>query len=138
MSLAFAGKCMAVAVACAGVPTKPVTIHQLFSFLTKHRVKYTCEPCGRSNWEIYSRHCQGCEKNRNQGGKEGNFWNGHCRSFCCLLPVSRGRVPAALSHGGCDRKLMAASSVPQDVHGFHNSCGCLVVACADRLPHGRM
>jgi hypothetical protein len=31
-------------------------------FPTKHRVKHTCEPCGRSNYEIYTRHCRGFEK----------------------------------------------------------------------------
>ncbi len=41
MSLAFAGKSMAVAVACVDVAAEPVRVLWLFSFLTKYRVKYT-------------------------------------------------------------------------------------------------
>jgi hypothetical protein len=81
MSPAFAEKCMAVAVACVDVAAKPVRVRRLFSFLTKHRVKCTCETCGHSSCEIYTHHCQGFETNRSQGGKEGNFWSGLCRSF---------------------------------------------------------
>jgi hypothetical protein len=81
-SLAFSRKCMAVAVTCVDVAAEPVRVRRLFSFPAKHRVKYTCEPFRRSSCEIYTRHCQGCETNRNQNGKEGDFWNGRCRSFC--------------------------------------------------------
>jgi hypothetical protein len=34
---AFAGKCMAVAVACAGVATEPARDRQHFNFLTRHK-----------------------------------------------------------------------------------------------------
>ncbi len=58
--------------ACAGFAAELVRVRRLFSFSTKHRVKYTCEPCGHSSCEIYTRHCQGCETNRNQGEQEGD------------------------------------------------------------------
>jgi hypothetical protein len=41
MSLAFAGKSMAVAVVCVDVAAEPVRVRRLFSFPTKYRVKYT-------------------------------------------------------------------------------------------------
>jgi hypothetical protein len=46
------------------------------------QLEYTWGPCWRSNCETYTCHCQGCEKNRSQGGKEGDFWNRLCWSFC--------------------------------------------------------
>ncbi len=76
ISPAFARKCIAVAEACAGAAAEPVRVQRFFSFWTKLRVKYTCEPCGRSSCEIYTRHCQGCETKRNQSGEEGDFWSG--------------------------------------------------------------
>jgi hypothetical protein len=69
INLALAGKCIAVAVACVGMATKLEVAWRLISFLTKHRAKRTCEPCGRSRCEIYKCHCQGFEMNRNQGGR---------------------------------------------------------------------
>ncbi len=137
MSPAFAGKCMAVVVAFAGVITEPVRVWWLFSFLTKRRVKYTCEPCEQSSCEIYTRHCQGCETNRNQGGKEGDFWSGHCRSFCRSSSRLCELAPASLFCGSHNHGVEASSSIPQGVHGYHNSHGCLVVTYADHLPHGR-
>ncbi len=50
---AFAGKCIAVAVACVGLAAELKGVRRLVSFLTKHRVKHTCEPCGRNSYEIY-------------------------------------------------------------------------------------
>jgi hypothetical protein len=44
MSPALAGKCITVAVACAGLATEPKMVRQQTSFPTKHRVKHTCEP----------------------------------------------------------------------------------------------
>ncbi len=41
MSPAFAGKSMAVAVACVDVAAEPVRVWRFFSFPTKYRVKYT-------------------------------------------------------------------------------------------------
>ncbi len=41
MSPAFAGKSMAVAVACVDIAAELVRVRRLVSFLTKYRVKYT-------------------------------------------------------------------------------------------------
>ncbi len=70
---ALAGKCMAMAVACVGLAAERKVVWRQASFPTKHRADHTCEPYGRSNCEIYTRHCQGFEKNRSQGGKGGSF-----------------------------------------------------------------
>jgi hypothetical protein len=84
ISPALAGKCIAVAVACVELAAEPKVVRRRVSFPTKHRVKRTCEPYGRSNCEIYTHHCQGFGKSRNQGGKGGDFWSEHCRSACRL------------------------------------------------------
>jgi hypothetical protein len=39
---AFAGKCIAMAVACVGKATKPKVVRQQISFLTKNRAEHTC------------------------------------------------------------------------------------------------
>jgi hypothetical protein len=70
---ALAGKCIAVAVACVGMATEPKGVWWLVSFSTKHRMKHSCEPCGRNNCEIYRCHWQGFEMNKNQGGKGATF-----------------------------------------------------------------
>jgi hypothetical protein len=84
ISPALAGKCIAVAVACAGLVAETKVVQRQTSFLTKHRVEHTCVPCWHSNYEICTRHCQGSERNRNLGGREDDFWIGRYRSVCHL------------------------------------------------------
>jgi hypothetical protein len=81
---ALAGKYMAVVVACVGLAAEPKVVQRQAGFPTKYRVEHTCEPYGRSNCEIYTRHCQGFERNKNLGGKGGDFWSGRYCSTCCL------------------------------------------------------
>jgi hypothetical protein len=76
ISPALAGKCIAVAVACVGLAAEMKMVRRQSSFPTKHRVIHTCEPYGHNNYEIYTRHCQAFERNKNQGGKGGDFWSG--------------------------------------------------------------
>jgi hypothetical protein len=70
---ALAGKCIGMAVSCVGMIAEPKVIRWLISFLTKHRAKHTCEPCGHSCCEIYKCHCQGFGMNKSQGRKGGDF-----------------------------------------------------------------
>ncbi len=119
---------MAVAVVYAGVAAEPVRVWWLFSFLTKHRVKCTCEPCGRS-WVV--------ERIEVRSGRRTTFGRGVAVHFVALLPVCRSWAPTSLCRGGYDCGVVASSSVPQGVRGFQNSLSFLVVTCADRLPHGR-
>jgi hypothetical protein len=56
-SPAFAGNCIAMAVVCDGLAAKPKVAWRKVSFPTKHRAEHTCEPYGRNNCEIYTRHC---------------------------------------------------------------------------------
>ncbi len=74
---ALAGIC--IAVACVGLAAKPKVARRQASFLTKHRAEPTCEPYGRNNCEICTRHCQGFERNKSPGGKGSNFWSGALR-----------------------------------------------------------
>jgi hypothetical protein len=82
ISPALAGKCIAVAVACAGMAAEPEKVRQHFSFPKKYRVQYTCVLCWSNNCETCTRHWQGSEKRGKQGGKPDGFWNRRCRSFC--------------------------------------------------------
>jgi hypothetical protein len=45
ISPALAGKCIAMAVACAGMAAKPEKVRRHFSFPSKYRVQYTCVLC---------------------------------------------------------------------------------------------
>jgi hypothetical protein len=56
-----AGKCMVVAVACAGIATEPVKARRLFRFPTSCKVLHTCWPLHGSNCDTCTRHCQGFE-----------------------------------------------------------------------------
>ncbi len=84
MSTALAGKCIIVAVACAGLATEPKMVRRQTSFPTKHRVEHTTEPCWHNNYEICTHHCQGSERNGNLGGRAGDFWSRHYRPVCHL------------------------------------------------------
>jgi hypothetical protein len=42
ISPALTGKCIAVAVACAGMAAEPKKVRRYFSFPRKYRVQYTC------------------------------------------------------------------------------------------------
>jgi hypothetical protein len=42
ISPALAGKCIAVAVVCAGMAAEPEKVRQYFIFLRNHRLQYTC------------------------------------------------------------------------------------------------
>jgi hypothetical protein len=45
ISPALVGKCIAVAVACAGLAAEAKMVWRQTSFPTKYRVEHTCEPC---------------------------------------------------------------------------------------------
>ncbi len=56
-----AGKCMEVAVACAGFAAKLVKARQLFSFPTSCKVLHTCGLLHGSNCDTCTCHCRGFE-----------------------------------------------------------------------------
>ncbi len=134
ISPALAGKCIAVAVACAGLAAEPKMVRRQTSFPTKHRVEHTCEPYWRSNCEICTHHCQGSEMNGNLGGRGGA---GVTAPFVTSPPAVGSRAPTSLSRGGSDRGVVAASSIPQGIRGLHHGCGCGVVASSYCFTHGR-
>jgi hypothetical protein len=109
ISPALAGKCIAVAVACAGLAAEPKVVRRQTSFPTKHRVEHTCEPCWRSNYEICTRHCQGSEKSGNLGGR--GEW---------VLPLRLSPLLPLLGMGVLIRCVVAAATVglwlPREYH----------------------
>ncbi len=50
---AFAGKCIAMAVACVGLAAEQKVAQRQASFMTKHRAEHTCEPYGLNNCGIW-------------------------------------------------------------------------------------
>jgi hypothetical protein len=78
---------MALAGACVGMASEPKGVRRLVSFLTKHRVKHTCEPCGHNSCEIYRYHCQGFETNKIRVGRGATFGAGIATHFVTSLPV---------------------------------------------------
>ncbi len=134
---ASAGKCIAVAVACVWVAAEPKVVWRLISFPNKHRAECTCEPYGRSSCEIYRCHCQGFERNRNLGGRGATFGAGVTAPFVASPPAAGSRAPTSLSRGGRDRRIVAASSIPQGIRGLHHGRSCRVVASSYCFTHGR-
>ncbi len=90
-----------------------------------------------SHCEICTQHCQGCERNINLGGKGVAFGMANAAPFVSSLPAGKSRAPISLSRGGCDRRVVAASSIQQGVRGLHHGCSCLVVASTYCFSHGR-
>jgi hypothetical protein len=82
ISPALAGKCIAMAVECAGMAAEPEKVRRHFSFPRRYRVQYTCELYWSNNCETCTRRWQGSERSGKQGVKVGDFWNGRCCSFC--------------------------------------------------------
>ncbi len=56
------------------------------------------------------------------------FGAGVTAPFVASPPAVGSRAPTSLSHGGRDRRIVAASSIPQGIRGLHHGCGCRVVA----------
>ncbi len=54
------------------------------------------------------------------------FGTGIAVPFAASLLASGSRAPISLSRGGCDRRVVAALSVPQDFRSLHHGRGCLV------------
>ncbi len=65
------------------------------------------------------------------------FGTGVAVPFVIPLLASRSWPSAALGHGGRGHGDVAASSIPQGVHGSNHSHGCLVVSGTYCLPNGR-
>jgi hypothetical protein len=132
---AFAGKCIAVAVACVEKAAEPKQVRRQISFPTKNRVECTCQPYWRSSCEIYTCHCQGSEKNENLSGKWAAFGVGVTASFVASLPTAGSGDPASLCRGSCNvgsRPL----SIPEGVRSCHHGCGRFMGASSYCLSHG--
>ncbi len=104
MRPAFAGKCVAVAVACAEFAAEPVRVWQCFSFPTRSMGKWTCVLCCHRSCEIYICHCLGFEKKRRRMQKEGDIWMGIAIPLVGFLlrwavaAVTMGSWPPRASH----------------------------------------
>ncbi len=61
-------------------------------------------------------------------GGGATFGAGVTAPFVASPPVVRSRAPTSLSRGGRDRRILAASSIPQGICGLHHGRGCRVVA----------
>ncbi len=64
------------------------------------------------------------------------FGAGVTALFVASPPAVRSRAPTLLSRGGRNCRIMAASSIPQGIHGLHHGRSCLVVASSYCLMHG--
>jgi hypothetical protein len=69
MRLAFAGKCMTVAVVCAEFAAELVRVLQRFIFPTRNTGKYTCELCCRRSCKTCTCNCPEFEKKKSQSRK---------------------------------------------------------------------
>jgi hypothetical protein len=65
------------------------------------------------------------------------FGVGVTAPFVSSLPVARSRAPTLLCRGGCDCRVVPASSIPQGVCSLPHGCSCLVGASSYRFSHGR-
>ncbi len=122
--------------ACVGKAAEPKGVRQRISFPTKNRAECTCLPYWRNNCEICTCHYQGSGRSENLDGKGATFGTGITAPFVASLPAVGSRAPASLCRGGCDRKIVAAPSVPYGVRSLHHGCGCLMVTSSYCLSHG--
>jgi hypothetical protein len=70
-------------------------------------------------------------------GGGATFGVGVTTPFVASPPAVGSRAPTSLSRGGCDRRIGAASSIPQGICGLHHGRGCRVVASSYCFTHGR-
>ncbi len=70
-------------------------------------------------------------------GRGVTFGAGVDAPFVASLPVVGSRAPTTLSQGGCDCRVVAASSIPEGVCSFHHSRSRPVGARSYRFSHGR-
>ncbi len=61
-------------------------------------------------------------------GGGATFGAGVTALFVASPPAVRSRAPTSLSRGGCDLRIVAASSIPQGIRVLHHGRGCHVVA----------
>ncbi len=111
ISPALVGKCIAMAVACAGMAAEPERVRRHFSFPRKYRVQYTCVLYSNNNYETCTCHWKDSEKRVRQP----TFGKGFAVPFVACLPASGSRAPTSVSRGGRDHRVVAASSIPQGV-----------------------
>ncbi len=70
-------------------------------------------------------------------GGGATFGVGVTGPFVASLPAARSRAPTVLCRGGCDREVVAASSIPPGVCSLHHGCSRLVGASSYCFSHGR-
>ncbi len=113
-----------MAVACVGLAFKPKMVWRQASFPTKHRAEHTCEPYGHNNCEIYTRNCQGFEKNKSLGLRGSRRYlsfcrlSSHCQEQGYYCAVSRQLQP--LGPGCLEHPTGRLQPSPQ----LQPSCGC--------------
>ncbi len=70
-------------------------------------------------------------------GRGATFGTGVAVPFVSVLLAVRSKVPASLSRGGRDCRVVATSSISQGICSLHQVCARLVVASSYRFMHGR-
>jgi hypothetical protein len=76
------------------------------------------------------------ESVKSRAGRRVTFGTGVAVPFVGRLPASGSRAPTSVSPGGRDRRVVAASSIPQGVRSSNRVKGCLVVSCTYYFSHG--
>ncbi len=71
-----------------------------------------------------------------RAGRGVTFGAGIAGPLVALLPTVGSRASASLSHGSRNRRVGAASSIPQGVCSLHHGCSRPVVASSYRFTHG--
>jgi hypothetical protein len=110
ISPALAGKCIAMAVACAGLAAEPKMVRRQISFPTKHRVEHTCEPYCVVIVKFAHAIARYLKGMKIWAGA--TFGAGVTAPFVASPPIVGSRAPTLLSCGGRDRRIVAASSIP--------------------------
>ncbi len=77
------------------------------------------------------------ERDKIRAGGRTTFGTGFAVPSVILPPASRSWASTALGHGGLDRGVVAASSIPQGICGPNHSHDYLLVSSTNRFRHGR-
>ncbi len=137
---AFAGKCMAVAMACTGVAAELLKTWRLFSFTIRSKGPHICLPLVNCNCGTCTCHSQGCENWKIMGEERQLFEQAPQPLLLLFLPLAGVGlllcwVMAAVTMGSCF--FLATVGIPQGgVHDSNHHCCRLVVTRTYCLLHG--
>ncbi len=109
---AFAGKCIAVAVACVGKAGEPKGVRRELVFRPRTGQDAPVSPIGVVIVKFAHSIARVLEGVKIWAGRGVTFGTGITAPFVASLLAAGSGAPASLCRGGCNRRIVAAPSIP--------------------------